>query len=76
MSLRQTQAQKLRETRIGLGISKAEAARRIGIPYTTYDSYESGYRKPKIGSVLKIAEWLDVDVRQMLNGNWDTQGLE
>lgn len=37
----------LREAREALGISKAEAARRLGIPYRTFQNWELGLRTPQ-----------------------------
>lgn len=37
----------LQEQRAALGITKAETARRLGIPYRTYQNWELGLRTPR-----------------------------
>lgn len=37
----------LQEQRAVLGITKAEAARRLGVPYRTYQNWELGLRTPR-----------------------------
>ena len=42
-------------------LSKAEVARRLGIPYSTYDSYERGHREPRLNVLQRIADVLGAD---------------
>lgn len=35
------------EARVAIGITKAEAARRLGIPYRTFQNWELGLRTPQ-----------------------------
>ena len=49
------------------GISKAEVARRLEIPYTTYDSYERGDRNPNFGTYIKIIQILGLNEKTMGN---------
>jgi DNA-binding XRE family transcriptional regulator len=39
----------LAEARAALGLNKAEAARRLGIPYRTFQNWELGLRTPRSG---------------------------
>lgn len=57
---------KIRECRKRKGLSRKEVAKKIGIPYTTYTNYETGYRVPRIDTVQKIARALDVSVDELL----------
>ena len=41
------------------GLSKAELARRLNIPYTTYQNYENG-REPKIDVIKQISDELSI----------------
>ncbi len=40
------------------GLSKAEVARRLNIPYTTYNNYEIGFSEPKFDMLQRIADVL------------------
>lgn len=50
----------LKHERENRGYSKAELARKLNIPYTTYQNYENG-REPKIDVIKQISEELQVD---------------
>lgn len=58
--------QMMKDERKRLSLSKAEVARRIGIPYTTYNGYETGARDPKPDMIVKIANVLEVDANRLL----------
>ena len=49
---------RLKECREKLGISKQEAARRIGISQPAYLRYESGDRKPSLQTTKEIVDYL------------------
>ena len=53
---------RLKECREKLGISKQEAARRIGISQPAYLRYESGDRKPSLQTTKEIAKVLNTSV--------------
>ncbi len=57
-------AQRLRERAKQLGISNAEAARRIGLEERRYAHYASGRREPDLATLVNIAEILGT------NPNW------
>lgn len=57
-------AEKLRERAKQLGISNAEAARRIGLDERRYAHYASGRREPDLATLVNIAEILGT------NPNW------
>lgn len=59
-----TFAKKLRERAKQLGISNAEAARRIGLDERRYAHYASGRREPDLATLVNIAEILGT------NPNW------
>ena len=58
---------KLKEARIKSNMTKADMARKLGVAYSTYDGYETGYREPKIETLQKIAGALDVPISQLLS---------
>lgn len=57
-------------------LSKADVARLMDIPYTTYDSYERGYREPDIETIQKIAAALDVNWWELLGLKFDGRTAE
>lgn len=57
---------KIKQARISAGLSRKEVAKKIGIPYTTYTNYETGYRAPRLDMVQKIARALDVSIDELL----------
>ena len=58
---------KLKEARIKSNMTKADMARKLGVAYSTYDGYETGYREPKIETLQKIAGALDIPISQLLS---------
>ena len=61
---------RLKECREKIGISKQEAARRIGISQPAYLRYESGDRKPALQTTKEIARVLNTSVDYLV-GNSD-----
>ncbi|MDF1671834.1 MAG: helix-turn-helix transcriptional regulator [Roseovarius sp.] len=59
-------AKKLRERAKQLGISNANAARRIGLDERRYAHYASGRREPDLLTLVKIAETLDTTPNWLL----------
>lgn len=48
------------------GLSMAKAAEALGVPKSTYSSYEYGAREPNIELILKIAEYYNVTTDYLL----------
>ena len=57
---------KLTEARNALGLTQAEAAKRIGIPQSTYSGYETGTRKVTLTTLKQIAAAYGVDVDALI----------
>jgi transcriptional regulator with XRE-family HTH domain len=57
---------KLRERAEQLGISNAEAARRIGLDERRYAHYTSGRREPDLATLLRIAKALGTHPNALL----------
>lgn len=58
---------KIKEARLALGITAAEAARRIGISRQRYSLYERGTNEANYEMLLRIAEAFGVTVDWLLN---------
>ena len=54
---------KLREAR---GISQAQAAEDLQLPYTTYVNYEKDIREPKSESLIRLAAYFGVTIDYLL----------
>lgn len=57
---------RLKEARIKANMTKADMARKLGVAYSTYDGYETGYREPKLETLQKIADALGCTVDYLL----------
>lgn len=53
------QIKALREAK---GINMREASKQLGLPYTTYVSYEKGQREPTSEVLIKLADFFDTSV--------------
>ena len=49
----------LKKAREAIGISKAEAARRMNIPQSSYVRYENGTRRPTHATIIQMAQVLN-----------------
>lgn len=58
---------KLTEARNAIGLTQAEAAKRIGIPQSTYSGYETGTRKVTLTTLKQIAAAYGVDVDTLID---------
>lgn len=57
--------QTLRETREQKGVTKAAICRHLGISKPTYDAYENDPSSMKVGTAIKLAEFLGVSVQDI-----------
>lgn len=57
---------KLKELREERNLNMQQAAKAIGIPYTTYVSYEKGERSPSLQALIRLAHHYHVSVDYML----------
>ena len=65
----------LKRVRVESGLNKTQVAKELGIPYTTYDSYERGRSLPKIETIRAIASVLNVPTNYLL-GNEPFDNME
>ena len=66
---------RLKECREKLGISKQEAAKRIGISQPAYLRYESGDRKPSLQMTKEIAKILNTSVDYLIGESDDNKPI-
>jgi transcriptional regulator with XRE-family HTH domain len=59
-------ASNLRKRAEALGISQAEAARRVGLSERRYGNYVSGRREPDLATLVRIAEVLGTTPNKLL----------
>ena len=57
---------RLRELRIEKGRNMSEMAKEIGIPYTTYISYEKGEREPNSEMLIKLSRHFGVSIDYLI----------
>lgn len=62
---------RMRELRTKRGLDMKEAAKRIGMPYTTYVNYEKGAREPKLEVLIQIAKFFGVSVDYLIGNTAD-----
>jgi len=58
----------LKELRARKGKSQREAAQDLGVSLTTYNGWEQNVAKLKVSTVLKLADYFDVDMREIFLG--------
>jgi len=54
--------QKLINARNEAGYTQEELSEKTGIPYSVIAKIESGYRKPDVTTVGKLAEFYEIDI--------------
>lgn len=60
---------RLTKLRTERNISMKQCANELGIPYTTYVSYEKNEREPKAEQLMKLADYFDVSLDFLLGRN-------
>lgn len=64
---------RIKELREKKGINMREAARLLGMPYTTYVNYEKGLREPTSEVLIQLANFYDTSVDYIVGRSaWDT----
>lgn len=58
----------LKELRARKGKSQREVAQDLNISLTTYNGWEQNVANLKVSTVMKLAEYFDVDVREIFLG--------
>lgn len=57
---------RMKQLREVMGISMAEAAKRLSLPYTTYVNYEKGAREPDSETLIHIANFYNTTIDYLL----------
>lgn len=57
----------LKKARIDAGITQAELAKRLGVTPQTVSQYERGHINPKIETLLKFADALEINFKDLIN---------
>ena len=63
----------LRESK---GLNMREAAKLLGIPYTTYVNYEKGSREPTSEMLIMLADFFNVSIDFLLGRSNDTSPVK
>ena len=58
--------ERLKQARLKANLSKASFAKKLGLIYTTYDNYERGTVEPKVSTLIKIADILNISTDDLL----------
>lgn len=59
-------SQNIRFLRNKNGLNQAEMLSKLGIPRTTWSSYENGISQPSINGIIKIARFFEISVTELL----------
>ncbi len=62
-----TTGQRIRDARKKAGMTQAELAEKLGVPYQSVSQWERGLRKPKIETLKKFAVLLGVDIAYFMD---------
>lgn len=65
----------LKERRKKMGISQMEIASKTGIPQTSYSGYEKNNRQPSIENLIKLADFFNITIDELVERPTDTINL-
>lgn len=68
-NLKMSVHQRIRKIRMGKGITQVAVARKLGIPITTYNSYELGRRRLRVEYLPLISRVLGVPITDFFEDN-------
>lgn len=66
----------LKEFRKKIGLSQDDIAKKIGVHNTTYGNWELGKTEPTIDTLIKLADFYNVTVDELLGREADTINLK
>ena len=61
--------EKIKETRAQLGLSQAQIASEVGVTTRAIQTYELGEKKPRPGTLIKLAKALKVSIKFLKDDN-------
>lgn len=66
----------LKEFRKKIGLSQDDIAKKIGVHNTTYGNWELGKTEPTIDTLIKLADFYNVTVDELIGREADTINLK
>ena len=66
----------LRELRAGKNLTQEQLAEKIGVSGRTVSRWENGNNMPDISIIVELAEFYDVDIRELLNGERKSENMK
>ena len=63
----------MKRLRLSKNLNKAQTARNLGIPYTTYNNYETGARETNSDILIKLSRYYGVTVDYLLEYSPETE---
>ena len=67
---------KIKDFRIKMGISQLELAQKLGLPPSTLFNYETGRAEPSISTLIKLADFYNVTIDELVGRETDTINLK
>ena len=76
MQVREIFSNNLKQTRLDLGLTQAQAAELIGVEVTSYNRWENGKTQPKYDDIDRICNKFNVNVYQLYYEGKETKQKE
>lgn len=67
---------KLKDIRIQIGYSQIEVAKRLDLPISTYNQYETGKNEPNIEMLCKLADFYHISLDELVGRESDVINLK
>lgn len=52
------------------GLSKADVAKKLQLPYMTYNNYEVGRNEPNLSTLIKLADFYNITIDYLIGRNF------
>ncbi|MBL8799156.1 MAG: helix-turn-helix transcriptional regulator [Planctomycetia bacterium] len=59
----------LKAMRVSAGLTQLELARKAGVPFRTYQNWETGVREPRLQALVALAAAFGITVDQLLQAS-------
>ena len=66
----------LRELRKGKGLTQEQLAEQFSISRRSVSRWETGSNMPDVGLLIEIADFFDVDIREIIDGERKSENME
>ena len=66
----------LRELRKGKGLTQEQLAEQFSISRRSVSRWETGSNMPDVGLLIKIADFFEVDIREIIDGERKSENME